>query len=106
MSEPTITSGAKVFTCPTTTLEEPKRSVRPTKPQVEFRPRVDIREDNKEDNKGDLSRVVDKEGAKVDLETGVDLITPTSTPSNTQAMTSRSLETEMKSTQLLDFTTM
>lgn len=82
-----------MFTCPTTTLEEPKRSVRHTKPQVEFRPKVDIREGNKEDNKeaskGDLSRVADKEEPRVDLVAGVDLITPTSTPSNTRAMTSR-----------------
>lgn len=106
MSELTITSEAKAFTCPTTTLEEPKRSNRPIKPQVEFRPRVDIREDSKEASKGDLSRVADKEGARVDLEGGVDLIIPTSTPSNTRAMTSKSSETETKSTQLPDFTTM
>lgn len=41
---------------------------------MEFRFRVDIREDSKEVSKGDFSRVVDKEGVKVDLEGGVDFI--------------------------------
>lgn len=64
----------KVFICLIIMLEEFKRLNRFIKLQVEFRFRVDIREDSKEVSKGDFSRVVDKEGVRVDLEGGVDFI--------------------------------
>lgn len=64
----------KVFICLIIMLEEFKRLNRFIKLLVEFRFRVDIREDSKEVSKGDFSRVVDKEGVRVDLEGGVDFI--------------------------------